>query len=44
VVTKGQPTEWVNYAVSTDGNELITTMWAPEAPDKHMIQVYDRTK
>ena len=44
ILTKGHPTEWVNYAVSADGNELITTMWTPEAPDKHMIQVYDRTK
>jgi hypothetical protein len=44
VTTKGKPTEWVNYAVSADGNELITTMWAPETPDKHQIQVYDRAK
>lgn len=44
VTTKGKPTEWVNYAVSADGNELITTMWSPEAPDKHQIQVYDRAK
>jgi hypothetical protein len=44
VKTNGKPTEWVIYAVSSDGNELITTEWEPATPEKHMIQFYDRQK
>ena len=44
VKANGKPTEWNTYAVSSNGNELITTMWDPATPDKHMIQVYERQK
>jgi hypothetical protein len=44
VKTNGKPTEWVTYAVSADGNALITTMWEPATPEKHMIQFYERQK
>jgi hypothetical protein len=44
VKTNGTPTEWVTYAVSSDGNVLTTTMWEPATPAKHMIQVYERQK
>jgi hypothetical protein len=44
VKTNGTPTEWVTYAVSSDGNVLITTEWEPATPGKHMIQFYERQK
>jgi hypothetical protein len=44
VKTNGKPTEWVTYAVSSDGNVLTTTEWDPATPEKHMIQVYDRQR
>lgn len=44
VKTNGKPTEWVAYAVSTDGNMLTTTEWAPEHPDYHTIQVWERQR
>jgi len=44
VKTSGKPTEWVTYAVSSDGSVLITTMWDPATPAKHQIQVYERQK
>jgi len=44
VKTNGKPTEWVTYAVSSDGNVLITTEWEPATPEKHMVQFYERQK
>jgi hypothetical protein len=44
VKTNGTPTEWVTYAVSSDGSVLITTEWEPATPAKHMVQVYERQK
>jgi hypothetical protein len=44
VKTNGKPTEWVTYAISSDGSVLTTTMWEPATPEKHMVQVYERHK
>jgi hypothetical protein len=30
--TKGEPSEWVIYMVSSDGNVFISTSWLPANP------------
>ena len=42
--TKGEPDEWVVYAVSSDGDVLIASSWAPAHPEFQELQVYTRAK
>lgn len=44
VKKNGKPTEWVTYAVSSDGNILTTTSWDPANPEYHNVSVYEREK
>jgi hypothetical protein len=37
-----KPTEWVIYAISSDGKVLTTTSWDPETPEYHNVRVFDR--
>ena len=37
-------TEWVIYAVSSDGKVLTSTSWNPETPEYHNVRVFDREK
>lgn len=42
--TKGEPSEWVIYTVSSDGNVFTSTSWLPANPELEDLQVFTRAK